>query len=159
MITTVKGRFGGVEGTVTQVGDDPTTARVEARIQAASIHTGIDQRDAHLRSADFLDAERWPELRFTSRRVEKGSQGMRVHGDLTIRDVTRAIVLEVEPQGTAQDPWGGVRAGYSVTGRITRSDFGITWNQLIETGGVVVGDEVKLALEVQLVRQGLAAAA
>jgi polyisoprenoid-binding protein YceI len=159
MISTVRGRFTGVAATVTQEGEDPTTARIEASVQAASVYTGIEQRDAHLRSADFFDAERYPELRFVSRRIERAGEGFQVRGDLTIRDVTREVVLDVEPHGTIRDPWGGVRAAYSVSGRINRSDFGIKWNQLIEAGGVAVGDEVKLAIEVQLVQQGLPAAA
>ncbi len=163
MIATVKGKFTEVRGTVTMAGEDPTHAAVEVTIGAPSITTGIEQRDQHLRSPDFLDAERFPTLEFRSRKIEAAGEGgpdsFRITGDLTIKDVTREIVLTVTPQGLVQDPWGGVRAGYSAAASLRRSDFGITWNQLIEAGGVAVGDQVRLEVEVELVREALPVAA
>jgi polyisoprenoid-binding protein YceI len=160
MISTVKGRFAEVQGTVRMNEQDPATAVVEAAIAVASITTGNPERDAHLRSADFFDAERFPTLAFRSRRVEKAADGeLRLVGDLTIRDVTREIVLSVSPEGVIQDPWGNRRAGFSGSLRIKRSDFGITWNQWIEAGGVAVGDEVHISIEAELVQAQEKAAA
>jgi polyisoprenoid-binding protein YceI len=160
MISTVKGRFAGVQGTVTMPEEDPARARVEVTIDAASITTGNEQRDQHLRSPDFLDVARFPTLTFRSTKVEPmGSDQFRLTGDLTIKGITRPVELVVTREGVVTDPWGGYRAGFTATGRLRRSDFGITWNQVIETGGVVVGDEVKLSIEVELVREALPAAA
>ena len=154
MISRVKGRFGDVEGSVIVQDEDPTTARIDVTIPAASIDTRADQRDQHLRSGDFLDVERFPSLRFRSTEVERsGDHELRVKGNLTIRDVTREVVLRVEDQGRATDPWGGERAAYTATTRIDRKDFGLTWNQALETGGVLVGDEVRISVDVQLVLQ------
>jgi polyisoprenoid-binding protein YceI len=156
MIATVKGKFTGVRGTVTMPEEDPARAQVEVTLDAGSISTGIEQRDQHLRSPDFLDVERFPTLAFRSRRVESlGGDRFRLTGDLTIRDVTRPIELVVTREGSVNDPWGGYRIGFTANGRLRRSDFGITWNQMIEAGGVAVGDEVKLSLEVELVREAL----
>ena len=153
MIATVKGRFADVSGSVVVTGRDPSTARVEATIAASSVTTGTAQRDAHLRSEDFFDVERYPVLTFRSRRVERMPQGdLRMIGDLAIRGVTREVALAVEEIGRATDPWGGERAGFSATTRISRREFGLTWNQLLETGGVAVSDEVRIALEIELVR-------
>ena len=154
MISTVKGRFADVEGRVTVEGDDPTTAEIDVTIAAESIDTRVDKRDDHLRSADFLGAERHPSLRFRSTGVDRAGDGdLRVKGDLTIRDVTREVVLEVEELGRARDPWGGERAAFQATTKIDRKDFGLTWNQALETGGVLVGDEVRISIDAQLVRQ------
>jgi polyisoprenoid-binding protein YceI len=152
MISTVRGRFAEVEGSVTVEDDDAATAQIDVTIAAASIDTGVEQRDEHLRSGDFLDAERFPSLRFRSTTVErvKGDE-LRVKGDLTIRDVTREVVLRVEERGTAKDPWGGERTGFGATAKINRKDFGLTWNQTLETGGLLVGDEVKITIDAQLV--------
>lgn len=160
MISTVKGRFPGVRATVRMDEGDYRTAQVVAEIDVASITTGNEQRDAHLRSADFFDAERFPTILFQSRQVETGPDGtLRLSGDLTIRGVTRRVVIDVTSEGVIQDPWGNRRAGFSGTLRLKRSDFGITWNQLIETGGVVVGDEVRISLEAELVQEGVKQAA
>lgn len=160
MISTVKGRFAGVQGTVRMDETDPTSAQVAVTLDAASITTGNPDRDAHLRSPDFLDAERYPTLRFQSTRVENGRDGaLRLIGTLTIREVSREVALEVSREGTIQDPWGNRRAGFSASTRIKRSDFGITWNQLIEAGGVVVGDEIRIMLEAELVQEGAKQAA
>ena len=154
MISTVKGRFGEVSGKVTADDADPSKAQIEATINVASIDTREAQRDAHLRSADFFDAENFPTLTFRSTRIEKASgDDLKVTGDLTIRGITREVVLDVTSEGRVKDPWGGERAGYSAKTKIKRSDFGLTWNMALETGGVVVGDEIKIALEVELVKQ------
>jgi polyisoprenoid-binding protein YceI len=154
MISTVKGRFADVAGHVTVEEDDVTTAQVDVTIGAKSIDTGVGKRDDHLRSADFFDVENHPALRFTSKKVERtGDDELHVTGDLTIRDVTREIVLRVEEGGRANDPWGGERAAFHATAKVDRKDFGLTWNQALETGGVLVGDEVRITIDAQLVLQ------
>ena len=152
MISTVKGRFADVTGHVTVEDEDPTTARIEVTIEAASIDTRVDKRDEHLRSGDFLHAEAHPSLRFASTKVERaGPDALRVTGDLTIRGVTREVVLQVEERGRVKDPWGGERAGYHASTKIDRKDFGLTWNQALEAGGVLVGDEVRISIDTELV--------
>jgi polyisoprenoid-binding protein YceI len=152
MISTVKGRFGDVSGTL--VGDDTDLgqAAIELTIGAASVDTREAQRDAHLRSADFFETDRFPAIRFRSRRIERDGDGFRVTGGLTIRDVTREVRLAVELGGRVRDPWGGERVGYTATTRINRSDFGLKWNQLLEAGGVAVSDEVKISVDLELVK-------
>jgi polyisoprenoid-binding protein YceI len=154
MISTVKGRFTGVSGTVRSDDGDPARGEVDISIDVASIDTREAQRDAHLRSADFFDADNFPTIAFKCRRID-GVSGdrFRVAGDLTIRGVTREVVLDVTSEGRGNDPWGGERAGFSATTKIKRSDFGLTWNQLLETGGVAVGDDVKISIDVELVKQ------
>ena len=151
-ISTVKGRFGNVTGTIVLYDANPAASNVEALIDVATIDTRQEQRDAHLRSPDFFDVERFPVIRFRSTVVEAVSQGeYRVTGDLTIRDVTRPVVLEVEETGRARDPWGGERIGFTAETKIDRSDFGLTWTQVLETGGVAVANEVKISLDVQAI--------
>lgn len=153
MISTVKGRFADVSGTVTSGADDFSDAALDINIGVASIDTRQPDRDAHLRSADFFEAEKFPAMTFKSSRVEPQPDGtLRVTGQLTIRDVSKEVVLTVTPEGRGGDPWGGVRAGFSATAKINRRDFGLTWNQALETGGFVVGDEVKISIDVELVR-------
>lgn len=147
----VRGRFLKYTGAI-HLDDDLAKAWVEVTIDAASIDTGTAQRDTHLRSADFFDAERFAELRFRSTRVESlGGDRLRVTGGLTIRDVTREVVLEVEPAGRGMDPWGNERIGFVARTSIDRKDFGLGWNQLLEAGGVLVGDRVDIELDVQAV--------
>ena len=154
MFTTVKGRFATVSGTIVTHDANPATASVRAEIAAASIDTREAQRDAHLCSPDFLDAERYPTLTFRSTQVAPRGRGRYVvTGDLTIRGVTREVSLEVELTGRGTDPWGNERVGFTATTAINRKDFGLTWNQALEAGGVLVGDEVKVFLEVQATRQ------
>jgi len=154
MITTVRGRFTGVAGTAVVDAAAPATSVVEVVIDAASIDTREAQRDAHLRSADFFDVERFPTLTFRSTRLEGAPDGpFTLTGDLTIHGVTRPVVLEVEPEGHITDAWGGFRSGFTARTTIRRSAFGLTWNQLLEAGGVTVSDEVKIALDIQLVQQ------
>jgi polyisoprenoid-binding protein YceI len=153
MISTVRGRFGDVRGTIILNGPDLTRASVEAEIAAASIDTRTEQRDAHLRSADFFEVEKYPAITFRSRLVEriKGDR-YRIVGDLTIRDITREVVLEGTDEGRGKDPWGGDRLAFSATATIDRREFGLTWNQALETGGVLVSNEIKISLDVQAVK-------
>ncbi len=153
MIATVKGRFGEVSGTIVLDEASLENSSVEVEIDAASIDTRNADRDAHLRSADFFDVENHPKLTFRSRRVEPQGEGrFRVVGDLTIRGTTREVVLEVEDQGRGKDPWGGERAAFSARTEIDRTDFGLTWNAALETGGVLVSDRVRISIEVEAVR-------
>jgi polyisoprenoid-binding protein YceI len=154
MISTVKGRFTDVKGSVRSDDSDPAKGDVDITIGVASIDTREPQRDAHLRSADFLDAERFPSITFRSRRIEDPrTNKFRLLGDLTIHGVTREVALDVTSEGRAKDPWGGERAGFTATTTIKRSEFGLTWNQALETGGVLVGDDVKVSIDVELLRQ------
>ena len=154
MITTVKGRFADVQGAVTLDESNPAASSADITIGVASIDTREPQRDAHLRSADFFEADAYPTITFRSREVRKASaDAFELVGDLTIHGVTREVVLDVTVEGRSKDPWGGQRAGYAATTKIKRSDFGLTWNQLLETGGLAVSDEVKITLDVQLVNK------
>ncbi|HWL40763.1 MAG TPA: YceI family protein [Gemmatimonadaceae bacterium] len=152
MITTVKGRIADVEGTIYTDEKDPRNSSVEATLKGTSIDTRSDQRDQHLRSGDFLNVEQFPEIKFRSARVEGDKDKFKLTGDLTIRDVTRPVTLDVEYGGRTRDPWGGERVGFSATGKIDRRDFGLVWNQAMETGGVLVGNDIKINIEVQAVK-------
>lgn len=161
MISTVRGRFSDVQGTLAVPGADFSRAELQASIGVASLDTREPQRDAHLRSADFFDAETFPRIEFQSRRVEadpRDSDKLLLVGNLTLRGITREITLSVNVEGRGRDPWGGERVGFSAAGRISRKDFGLTWNQLLETGGVAVGDEVKISIDTEFVAQAAAAA-
>lgn len=153
MISTVRGRFADVRGTIRLDGDDLTQASVEAEIATASIDTRQEQRDAHLRSPDFFEVEKYPAIAFRSTSVERvKNDRYRITGDLTIRDVTREVVLEGTDEGRGRDPWGGDRLGFSATTTIDRRDFGLTWNQALETGGVLVSNEIKIAIDLEAVK-------
>ena len=154
MITTVKGRITDIEGIIYTDEKDLKNSSVEATLRAVSLDTRTDQRDQHLRSADFLDVEKFPEIRFSSTRIQGDKQSFKLTGDLTIRDVTKPLTLDVEFEGETKDPWGGQRLGFSATGKIDRREFGLTWNQALEAGGVVVGNDIKISLEVQAVKVG-----
>jgi len=154
MITTVKGRITDIEGTIYSDEKDLKNSSVEATLKAVSLDTRTDQRDQHLRSADFLDVEKFPEIRFRSTRIQGDRQNFKLTGDLTIRDVTKPITLDVAFEGQTKDPWGGERVGFSATGKIDRREFGLTWNQALEAGGVVVGNDIKISLEVEAVKVG-----
>lgn len=152
MFAKVRGRFTEFDGSITlgaDVTDDESGAQVV--IKAASIDTGQTQRDEHLRSADFFDVEQFPEITFESRSVERSGEDLILRGDLTIRDATKEVVLMVSESGEGIDPWGNQRAGFSATGVIDRREFGLEWNQALEMGGVLVGNEVKLIIEAQAV--------
>jgi polyisoprenoid-binding protein YceI len=152
MVSKVRGRFTKVAGEIT-IAEDPLKSTVEVHIPAESIDTGTPDRDNHLRSDDFLSVEKYPELVFRSVRVA-GLDGNRFSlvGELTIRDVTREVTLDVEFEGVAKSPWGGEVIGFTAETEIDREDFGITWNQALETGGVLVGRKVKIELSAEAVR-------
>jgi polyisoprenoid-binding protein YceI len=154
MISNVKGHFPKVTGTLTRDESDPTNSRVEASIEAASIETRDPQRDAHLKSADFLNVEKFSTLSFKSTGVRVVQDGeLAVEGNLTICGVTRKVIFSVEgPTPAAKDPWGNTRVAVSATTKINRKDFGLTWNAALETGGILVGDEVTITLDVQFVK-------
>ena len=152
MIATVRGHFGNVTGTVTIHGDDPTTADVNASIDVKSIDTRDEKRDAHLRSPDFFNVDKYPTITFRSTKVERAGGGLRVTGDLTIAGVTKPVTLDVEDEGRARDPWGNEKAAFHATTKIKRSEFGLTWNVALEAGGVLVGDDIKISIEAQLVK-------
>lgn len=154
MFTTVKGRFTGVSGQIVTEGDDPVRGTVEVEIDAASVDTRDEKRDAHLRSGDFFDTEAFPALRFAGSRIEPlGGDTFRLVGDLTIRDVTKEIALDGTFNGRGANPWGQEVAGYSAETTINRKDFGLTWSAPLESGGVLVGDDVKITLEIQAAKQ------
>jgi polyisoprenoid-binding protein YceI len=153
MINKVRGGFGQVSGDVV-VAEDPLDSSVHATIQAASIDTGVADRDNHLRSADFLDVEKYPTLEFRSTRVSaRSGNEFLLDGDLTVRGVTRPVQLVLEFEGAARSPWGQEVVGFTATTEIDREDFGLTWNQALETGGVLVGKTVKIEIEAEAVRQ------
>jgi polyisoprenoid-binding protein YceI len=156
MVSTVKGRFHGVEGTLRIDESRPEASAVDATIDVASVDTGMEQRDAHLRSDDFFNAERFPRIAFRSTRIERADNApnWRMTGDLTIRDVTRSVVLDVVYDGRGTDAYRKERAGFTAETKISRKEFGVNWNGLIETGGVVVGDTVKITLNIAAVREG-----
>jgi polyisoprenoid-binding protein YceI len=154
MFSTVKGRFPKLSGTIVLDEADLAASSVTAEIEAASIDTGEQARDTHLRSADFLDVEQFPAISFRSTAVvPRGRDRFVVLGDLTLHGVTREVSLEAELAGTGTDPWGGRRAGFSASTIINRRDFGLTWNQALEAGGVLVSDQVKISLEIQAAAQ------
>jgi polyisoprenoid-binding protein YceI len=153
VISKVRGSFGKWQGVVEFDEQSPSASSVSVRIDAASIDTREEKRDAHLRSPDFFDVDKYPELTFTSTRVEKRSDSeYRVSGDLTIHGVTRPVVLASELLGRGKDPWGNERIGFAATTTINRKDFGLSWNQALETGGVLVGDKIEIALDIQAVK-------
>lgn len=153
MITKVRGRFTGVSGTIELEAGSDVPSAVRARIEAATIDTRESQRDTHLKSADFFEVETYPALEFVSTRIEGAPGDFTIHGNLSIHGVTRDVKLKGEFEGRSPDPWGGQRIGYSAFTTINRKDFGLTWNAALETGGVMVGDEVRIELNVQAVLQ------
>jgi polyisoprenoid-binding protein YceI len=152
MVTKVRGTFKLFQGAI-HVEDTVESSWAELDIDATSIDTGVPDRDTHLRSADFLDVEHYPRITFRSTSVaQTGPNALAVTGDLTIRDVTRPIDLDVVYEGVAPDPWGGVRAGFTMTGRLERADWGMTWNVALEHGGVLVSKHVDLEIEAQAIK-------
>ena len=159
MVATVRGRFAEVDADIDLDEEAPERSSVRAVIQAASLTTGNEERDTHLKSADFFDVEQFPELVFQSTEVRRtGDDRFELAGDLTIRDVTQPVVLKGEFTGPVKSPWGDRRAGFSLTGEIDREAFGLTWNVAMETGGVLVGKTVKLNVEAELAQQAAQAA-
>lgn len=156
MFAKVRGAFNEFDGSIVQgENGDLTGGSFNATIQTGSVDTGNADRDGHLRSGDFFDAENFPTITFSSSSVERvADDQLKVTGELTIRDVTKTITLDVTETGTGVDPWGNMRIGIQAEGTINRKDFGLTWNQALEAGGVLVGDEVTLTIEAQAVAQG-----
>ena len=154
MISNVKGQFAKVSGTLSLDESDVTNSQVEALIEASSIETRDAQRDAHLKSADFFDVEKFPTLSFKSTRITIARDGeLAVAGDLTIRGITRHVTFTVEgPTPPAKDPWGNTRVAIAATTKVSRKDFGLTWNATLETGGILVSNEVTITLEVEFVK-------
>jgi polyisoprenoid-binding protein YceI len=154
MISKVRGRFTDFSGTVNFDEDTPTNTSVHVEINAASIDTQEEDRDNHLRSADFLDVENYPKLIFVGKDVKQTSDNEgKLIGDLTIRGVTKEVVLDVEYAGQAKSPWGTYSAGFYGSTEINRKDFGLTWNQTLETGGILVGDKIKIEIDLEIVKQ------
>ena len=158
MISTVRGQFRRYTAELEIDEQDFTRSRFTGVIEVASIDTQEGQRDDHLRSGDFFDAEHHPTMTFKSSRIERKGDDYVVHGDLTIRGTTREVALDVEYAGTSKDPWGNMRTGFSATGTIDRKDFGLTWNAALETGGILVGEKIKLHLDIEAVKQEAAVA-
>lgn len=159
MISNVRGRFERFAGSVDFNEAHPEASSVEVRIEAASINTNEPQRDNHLRSADFFEAEKYPYLTFKSTKIEKLDDATgRIYGDLTIRNITHPVVLEAEYNGQALSPWGKRSAGFTANTKINRKDWNLIWNQALETGGVLVGDEIKIHIELEVVQQAPEAA-
>ncbi len=155
MISNVKGEFNAVKGTLQLDSSDVTRSTIDVVIDAASINTREPQRDAHLKSPDFLDVEKFPTLEFKSTGVaRKQGEDLLVDGDLTIHGVTRQVTLDIEsPSEPQKDPWGNLRIGLSGTTKISRKDYGLHWNAALEAGGVLVGEEVTITLDVQFIKQ------
>jgi len=154
VIAEVGGRFTDFDATVTHSKDDLSDMKVEATIKTASINTDNEQRDTHLKSDDFLNAEKYPTITFKSTKVEKtGADTYRITGDLTIRDVTKPVVLDTKYRGVAKDPWGNTKAGFRATTTIDRFDWGVKWNKAIETGGLVAGKDIEITLLFEFAKQ------
>lgn len=154
MFTTVKGRFAGVEGTITVDEANPDQSSAQAVIDATSVDTRAEQRDVHLKSADFFDVEKYPAITFKSTKVEvQGSESAKVTGDLTIKDVTRPVTLDVTLNGYGKNPYGLEVAGFTAETTINRKNFGLNWNVALEAGGMLVSDTIKISLEIQAVKE------
>lgn len=153
MFTNVSGSFGKFNVTATTDADDFSKSTIEFSADVDSLSTGTVDRDNHLKSVDFFDAANNPTIKFVATKYEKGNGSDKLTGDLTIRNTTKSITLDVENGGVAKDPWGNLKAGFSITGKLNRKDWGLTWNAALETGGVLVSDEVRIACEIQLVKQ------
>jgi polyisoprenoid-binding protein YceI len=152
MISNVTGAFNEINAKLEGFDNDLTSATVEFSAKTGSVNTGSEQRDGHLTSADFFESEKYPEMKFVSTKFEKKSgDDYIMHGNLTIKDVTKEISMEVEHGGIVKDPWGNLKNGFSLNGKINRKDFGLNWNAALETGGVLVSEEVKITAEVQLI--------
>ncbi len=152
MITNVRGRFSSLSGTVEFDAANPANSKINVTIDASSIDTRDEKRDAHLKSADFFETDKYPTITFTSTKVEKSGDGYKAIGDLTMHGVTAPVTLEVEgPTAEQKDPWGNQRAGASATAKINRKDWGLSWNGALEAGGVLVGEQVKIEIEISMI--------
>ena len=157
VVAKTRGRFTKFSGSFSFDAADPSKSTVSVTIDASSIDTHEPQRDGHLRSPDFLDADTHKEITFTSKRVEGSGDELRVVGDLTIRGVTHEVTLDVEHHGGGKDPWGNEKTGFSAKTSINRKDYGLTWNQVLETGGVLVGEKIEIEIDVEAVKDKAAA--
>ncbi len=151
MVTKVRGRFASFSGTLT-IADDPFASKVEASVDIASVATGDDTRDGHIKSADFFDAETFPNMTLVSTGIDKDGSDYVLHTDLTIKGITKPVDFELQFDGVSGDPWGGTRAGFSAEAEVNRKDWGLAWNVALETGGVLVGEKVKIQLDIQAVK-------
>ncbi|MEA3184143.1 MAG: hypothetical protein QOJ74_620 [Ilumatobacteraceae bacterium] len=151
MVTKVRGTFGSISGTLT-ISEDPLASKVEATAETASITTGDETRDNHLKSGDFFDVENFPTIAFVSTGIDRDGSDFVLHTDVTIKGVTKPVDFDLEFEGVAGDPWGGTRAGFTAKAEVNRKDWGLEWNVALETGGVLVSEKVKIELEVQAVR-------
>jgi polyisoprenoid-binding protein YceI len=152
LVGKVPGRFTGFSGTIDYTPGKPATWKVDAKIDPATINTDNEKRDGHLKAADFFDVEKFPEMTFKSTKVtDVKGEAAKLHGDLTMHGVTKAVVLDLEIGGTTKDPWGNTRAGFSATGTINRKDFGITFNKTLDTGGLMLGEDVAISLDIEAV--------
>ncbi|MFY7786327.1 MAG: YceI family protein [Thermoflexibacteraceae bacterium] len=154
MITNVTGGFTKYDVQVSSTGDDFTNANISFTADVASINTNNEQRDGHLKSADFFDAEKFPQITFQSTSFSKVGGDYELQGNLTIKGVGKPVKLSVEYGGLGKDPWGNIKAGFTISGKINRTDWGLGWNVALEAGGVLVGEDVKISCEIQLVKQG-----
>jgi polyisoprenoid-binding protein YceI len=153
MIANVRGKFSGISGVLHRVDADHTQSTLDVSIDVSTVNTLDEKRDGHLKSPDFFDVEKFPTMTFKSTHIEKKGDGFAVTGDLTIHGVTKPVVLNVEEVSEpAKDPWGNTRIGLTATAKINRKDFGLTWNTALETGGVLVGEEVAITLDVQFIK-------
>ena len=153
VVATTKGRFKGVAGTIALDEQNLAGSSVDVSIEAATVDSGDERRDGHLKSPDFFDVETYPSISFKSTRVEGRGDRFQVHGDLTIRDVTKPVTLEVERLGGGKTPFGTEILAYEAKGKINRKDFGLNWNAALEAGGMLVGDDVKITIDVETVKQ------
>ena len=153
MVTTVRGQFKEFTGEAVVDTADPSASKVVVNIRAESIDTGVADRDAHLRSADFFDVETYPEITFVSTDVSRDGDDWAITGDLTIKDVTRPITLDFESTGSARDPFGNLRIGFEGNTTLSRKDWGLTWNAALETGGFLVSDKIKLEFDISAIQQ------
>lgn len=154
MVTKVRGQFGAFEGTAHVDTADPSASKIDLTIEVASVGTGSEDRDAHLKSGDFFDVETYPTITFASTDVAREGTEWTVTGDLTIRDTTKPVTIVFEETGTARDPFGNLRAGFEGSTSVNRKDWGLTWNAALETGGVLVSDKITLELDISAVQQG-----
>ncbi|MFT3839293.1 MAG: YceI family protein [Myxococcaceae bacterium] len=153
VISKVHGRFAKWSGQLEFDPSNPGKASVAVKIDASSIDTQVADRDAHLKSPDFFDVGKFPELSFVSKKVEGSGESLKIHGELTMHGVTKPVVLDAEFSGTGKDPWGNERAGFSAKASLDRRDYGLTWNKALETGGILVGEKVEIAIELEAVKQ------
>lgn len=151
VVTKVRGSFSSFSASI-EIAEDLTQSKISAEIDVASVSTGEAERDNHLRSADFFDVEKFPKITFKSTSISQSADAYKLTGDLTIRDVTRSVTLDLEFNGMSKDPWGNTRSGYTATAELSRKDFGMEWNVPLEGSGVLVSDRIQLSLEIQLIK-------